>query len=156
VAHDGTKWDREHNIFPFGSMHFLASTCAARSSLEMLVVSIINQGILPGSRFYIHTATPATISAIWSTKRRKFFAAEVNRAIAAVTRFYIDFCMIVEHSAPFSPVFALALCSLQRGPGPSRPTLCVCVVPVYRLVERFDVHDCHQFCRQVCLFFVPH
>jgi hypothetical protein len=60
--------------------------------------------------------------------------------------------MIVEHSAPFSPCFPLALRSLQGGQGPSRPVLCVFVVPVYRLVERFDVYDCRQFCRQFCSF----
>src|SRR5215471_15008884 len=90
-------------------MHFLASTRATGSSLEMLVVAIINQGIQAGSRFYIHTATPATISAIWSTERHKFFTAEVNGAITAITSFYIDFCMIIEHSAPFSPIFTLAV-----------------------------------------------
>jgi hypothetical protein len=64
-------------------------------------------------------------------------------------------CLIVEHSAPFYPFFALALRSLRRGPCPSRPVSGVLVVPVYRLVERFDVYDCRQFCRQVRSFFVP-
>src|SRR5215472_11413368 len=135
-------------------MHFLASTRATGSSLEMLVVAIINQGIQAGSRFYIHTATPATISAIWSTERHKFFTAEVNGAITAITSFYIDFCMIIEHSAPFSPIFPLALRSLRRDLCPSRRVLCVFVVPVYRPGERFDVYNCRQFCCQILSLFL--
>src|SRR5215469_6692475 len=102
IAHNGTTWNCEHDIFPFSSMHLLTGACTPCSGLEMLVVAIINQGIQAGSRLHIHTAAPAAVSAIWSTQRRKFFAAEVNGAIAAVTSFYIDFCMVVEHSAPFS------------------------------------------------------
>src|SRR6266849_1912332 len=117
IAHDSTTGDGEHNIFPFGSMHFLAGTGASCSGLEMLVVTIIDQGIQAGSRLYIHTATPAAISAIWSTERRKFFAAEVHGAIAAVTGFYIDFCMIVEHSAAFSSLPCRAVCRVRLPPG---------------------------------------
>ncbi len=96
----------------------------------MLVVAIIDQGIQAGSRLYIHTATPAAISAIWSTERRKFFAAEVNGAIAAVTGFYIDFCMIVEHRCCFFFLFAFLLRFLGYALSASRLALLVFAVQI--------------------------
>jgi hypothetical protein len=43
------------------------------------------------------TAAAATVAAVWAAGSNILFPAERNRAVAAVTRFNMDFCLIYKH-----------------------------------------------------------
>src|SRR5260370_36632923 len=79
-------------------MFFLACPCSTRSSLEMLAVAIINEGIQVARSFHVYATSSTTISSIGSSKRNELLTAVMNGAIPTVARLAVHFCMVVKHN----------------------------------------------------------
>jgi hypothetical protein len=70
---------------------------AAALRLVFRIEAEVHQRIVPLAGFHDHIAAVAAVAPGWAAARNILFAAEGHAAIAAVTRFDPNFCLIDEH-----------------------------------------------------------
>jgi hypothetical protein len=89
-------------------MHLLAYPWLTRIGFKMLAIAIVNQRIQVRRRLKVNAPTTSTVPTIRTSKGGKFFAAEVYRPVATITRLDINLCMIVKHqNIPNTKLFDL-------------------------------------------------
>src|SRR5947209_15441623 len=90
--------DTQDDVFAFGAMHFLAHACLTCLSFKVVAIAVINEGIQVGGSFDVDAATSAAIAPVGAAKWSKLLTTEVAGAVAAITRFHINFCMVIKHN----------------------------------------------------------
>src|SRR4051794_8888236 len=84
----------EHDRLAIGAMAILAHAVGALLSLEMLLVTIIDQRVQSIDRFNDNVAAAAAIAAARSAELNVLLAPKCHAAVAAVAGADIDFCLV--------------------------------------------------------------
>src|SRR5579859_453177 len=95
IADNSAAGHFQDNIFALRTMHLLARPRLAGLSFKLVTIAIIDESVQVSGSFKVDTTTTASIAAVRASKRSKLLAAEVHGAIASITSFNVNFCMVV-------------------------------------------------------------
>src|SRR5579883_2397739 len=94
ITNNGPTRYLQDDIIPPGTMHLLTCARLARRGLELVTIAIIHQRVQVAGRLKVDAPASTTIATIWPSKWGKLATVQVHRAVASITRFHINFCMI--------------------------------------------------------------
>jgi hypothetical protein len=84
----------QHNVGTFGAVAVAPHAVHAGLGLEVLLVTVIDQGVEAGHDLHPDIAATAAIAAVGAAEFNEFLAPERDSAGAAVARSYMDLCLV--------------------------------------------------------------